>query len=329
MDVLSPYYLGIIVQALVAVLLGLSIYFTLSAGLLSVGHAGFMSIGAFTAALVSLHLEWPMVAGLLAAMLTGAGAGLLIGLPTLRLRGVYLAVATLGFGEVVRVIFLNLEITGGALGLKNIPNFARLFRDWFGRIGMDGMLGLTATQLGQLLTLLLVGTVVALTIVFIRRQERSRFGRAIRAMGADEVAAEVAGISVVAYRMLTFVEGAAVAGLAGGLFAYVNNIVHPEMFGFQRAVDILLYAVLGGSGIVWGPVFGALTLSLLPEVLRFLQDYRNILFGAVLVFMMAVRPQGIIDRPLLDALARIPARLRGMPAAQDRAKTTSGGGGPA
>lgn len=301
-DLFNPYVLGTLIQAFINVLLGLSIYITFSAGLLSVGNAGFMSIGAYTAALIAVHWQWPMVFGLAAAACMGALAGLLLGIPTLRLRGVYLAIATLGFGEVVRVTLHNLQFTGGALGVRNIPSFVRVFRQMLEQNAIYNVWGLTSTQWAQLITLFITIAVGAIIVFAILRQENSRIGRAIRALGADEVAADVAGISIVRYRMLVFVEGAAVAGLAGGFYAYFNNVVHPEIFGYHRAVDILLYAVLGGSGIVWGPVVGALSLSLIPESLRFLQDYKLVIFGALVVIMMAVRPQGLIDKPLVNTL---------------------------
>jgi len=300
MDLLNVYHLQIITFMAVNSILALSFYLPLSAGQLSLGCAGFMSIGAYTAAILSLHYGMPVFTTIPAGAAAAALAGVLLGFPALRLTGVYLAIATLGFGEVVRVLFLNLKITNGALGMPEIPNlndyFSALYRSW----GLQGGLaGLDLPRLAALTTVVFCYFVLAACVAFVLRQENSRTGRAMAAVKADEVASGVMGIGATYIKMLAFVQGAFLAGLAGAISAHVTNFIAPGDFNYHRAVNILLFVVLGGSELVWGGLLGAAVLSVLPEFLRFMQDFRWIIFGALLAAMMVFRPQGLIDRQLL------------------------------
>jgi branched-chain amino acid transport system permease protein len=249
------------------VLLALSIYLTLSCGLLTVANAAFMAIGAYSAALVTLHTETAFFSALVLGSLLPALVALVIGRPTLKLSGVYLAMATLAFGEVVRIAILNAEdLTGGALGLNGIPQLT----SWFS-----------------------VAVVVLLAVYVLLRSARSRLGRTMAAIRQDEVATEVLGINVHAYKLFAFVMGAALAGLAGGLNAHFTFFISPNEYGFDRAVEILAMGVLGGTGSPWGPVLGGILITLLPELLRGLGDYRPLVNGVILILIMLYSPQGL------------------------------------
>lgn len=249
-------------------MLALSIWLTLSCGLLSMANAAFMGIGAYVAALLTLHFALPFPLVLAAAALAPTLVALLIGIPTLRLSGVYLAMATLAFGEVVRIVVLNLDITGGPEGLNGIPQLT----EWW--------------HIVLLLTAIIYG---------LARIRRSRVGRALEAIREDEVAARLMGIDVDRHKLFVFALGGAIAGLAGGLNAHFTFFISPREYGFENAVDILAMAVLGGTGSLIGPMLGSSLLTLLPEVLRFLHDYRGAVNGAILVLVVLFLPKGLWD----------------------------------
>jgi branched-chain amino acid transport system permease protein len=262
------------------VLLALSIYLTLAAGLLTVANAAFMGIGAYTAALLSINLEISFGIALLAGMLFPVVVALAIGRATLKLSGVYLAMATLAFGEVVRIVILNAEdLTGGALGLNDIPQ-------------------LTAWHH--------VAAACALALYLLLRMARSRVGRLMTAISQDETATELMGVDVSAYKLFIFALGAALAGLAGGLNAHLTFFISPNEYGFERAVEILAMGVLGGTGSPWGAVLGGAIITLLPELLRGLGHYRPLINGLILILIILYSPRG------LWALFR-PLRLRARP----------------
>ena len=262
-------YSNVVLTIGINALLALSIWLTLSCGMLSIGNAAFMGMGAYTAALLTMNLGWPFPISLLAGMIVPALLAFIIGKPTLRLSGIYLAMATLGFGEVVRIVLLNWEsLTGGALGLNGIP------------------------QLTQWWHVLIALT---LTLAILWRMRRSKVGRAFEAIKEDETAAGLMGIDVAGTRMLAFVLGAAIAGLAGGLDAHLTFFIGPQEFGFDRGVDILTMAILGGIGGLPGPVLGAAILTLLPELLRSLRDFRLVVNGLILVVIVLFLPKGIWD----------------------------------
>jgi branched-chain amino acid transport system permease protein len=249
-------------------MLALSIYLTLSCGLLSLANAAFMGIGAYAAALISMQTALPFPVALAAAGILPALVALIIGIPTLRLSGVYLAMATLGFGEVVRVIVLNMEITGGPMGLNGIPQ---------------------KTEFWHIVLLL------SLTLYLLARLRRSKTGRAFEAIKADEIAARLMGVNVPAYKLLAFVLGAVIAGIAGGLNAHYTFTIGPGNYAFENAVDILTMAVFGGTGNLIGPTIGATILTLLPEVLRQFKDFRLAANGLILVLVILYLPKGIWD----------------------------------
>jgi branched-chain amino acid transport system permease protein len=251
------------------VLLSLSIYLTLCCGLLTVANAAFMGIGAYTAALLTLRSEMPFPVALVGGALLPALVALLIGRPTLRLSGVYLAMATLAFGEVVRIFILNAEeLTGGALGLNGIPQLTQ---------GMD------------------VGLTVGAILYVLLRLARSRIGRTMTAIAQDEIATELMGLNVRAYKLFVFVLGAALAGLAGALNAHFTFFISPNEYGFERGVEILAMGVLGGTGSPWGAVIGGVLITLLPELLRGFGHYRPLFNGLVLIVIILYSPKGIWD----------------------------------
>lgn len=303
-ELINPYYLQVASFILINIILGVSIYITLSTGQLSLANAGFMGIGAYTSALLTLNFDLPIIVGILAGTLLAGLFGILIGIPTLRLQGVYLAIVTLGFGEVIRVIFVNWEsMTKGAVGLSGIPHMGRELLNTLKGFGFDPkILGLQNNQFVFLaIFLILLGVTISI-ITFFRRQNRSRVGRAFAAIKLDEKAAESMGINITYYKVLAFAQGALVAGFAGALFAHVLAYISPADFAYHRAVEILIFAVFGGSEVIWGPVFGALFLTVMPEVLRFISEYRYMIYGLIIIIMMAVRPQGLIDVNILNWL---------------------------
>ena len=251
------------------VLLALSIYLTLACGMLTVANAAFMAIGAYTASLLSLHSGLPFHFALTVGALLPAMVALVLGPPTLRLSGVYLAMATLAFGEIVRIFLLNAEgLTGGALGLNGIPQHTQ----WFD---------------------VMVIAVVALYILL--RFAGSRIGRTMVAICQDEVATELMGLNVRAYKLFAFSLGAGLAGLAGGLNAHFTFFISPNEYGFDRGVEILAMGVLGGTGSPWGAVIGGVLITLLPELLRGLGNYRPLINGLILIVIILYSPRGIWD----------------------------------
>ena len=256
-------------------MLALSIYLTLSCGLLSLANAAFMGIGAYAASMISMQTALPFPLALLAAAIVPALVAIIIGIPTLRLSGVYLAMATLGFGEVVRVIVLNMEITGGPMGLNGIP----LKTEWWH------------------IVLLLSATLFCLA-----RLRRSKIGRAFEAIKEDEIAARLMGVNVAGYKLLAFVLGAVIAGIAGGLNAHYTFTIGPGNYAFENAVDILTMAVFGGTSNLIGPVLGSTTLTLLPEVMRSMKDFRLAANGLILILVILYLPKGIWDPAKIRSL---------------------------
>ncbi len=298
---LSNYWLGILQQICLNALLGISVYLPISTGQLSLGSGGFAAIGGFTSAILVISAGWPLWLAIGAGALAAAVVAVVVGYPALRLRGVYLAVATLGFGEVVRVVALNLDVTGGALGLKNIPNLSVLAQKWARATWNEAPLGMTFSQAGNVLVLLGLLVLLALVLTGVLLLHHSRYGRACAAIKADEVAAEAAGIRPAYFKLLAFVLGAALAGLAGAFITHLNYALSSGDYGFSRAVEMLLYVILGGMHAPAGPVVGAAVVQALLEGLRNLtlngqrlDDWRLVAYGALMLIMIGLRPQGLV-----------------------------------
>lgn len=255
-------------------LLAVSMFLVLYSGQLSLAAPGFALVGAYTSVLMDLYWHTPFVVNVIAGTLLAGAVGLLVGLPVLRLRGVFLAIATIGFIEALRLgVVLNLPITGEGLGLKN-PS---------------------ASPLGGI-TPILVSLVVIVFLVW--RLTKGRLGNAWSAIRQDEIAALSQGIYVAQYKLIAFVLSAVLAGYAGALEAHLNFFVDPGdgTFGVTRAVQILTFAVLGGSGSVVGPVVGALIITLLPYIFQAQGIYLNVAIGVFLIAVIVFRPQGIVGR---------------------------------
>lgn len=260
-------------------------------GQLPLGHAGFMSLGGYASAILIIRLM-PVLGVTQRDMITGAGAavplliagiifggvcaalaGLVIGIPALRLKGDYLAIITLGFAEIIRVVINNIdgvvgfELTGGAKGLSGIPGYTNFFN---------------------------VFLVVAIVIFLIHTMMKSRHGRAILAIRDNEIAAEATGVHTTYYKTLAFVVSAFFAGVGGALYAGSIGVMDPSKFGFMKSVEILVMVVLGGMGSMLGSVLSATVLTILPEALRAFSDYRMLVYSIVLILMMIFRPEGLL-----------------------------------
>jgi branched-chain amino acid transport system permease protein len=259
-------------------LLALSVYATLSCGQLALSNAGFMAIGAYAATLVTKDLAAPFPFAMAAALAVPALVAVPLGLPVLRLRGVFLAIATIGFGEVVRLGLVNWDHVNGAQGIVAIPQKTAL---WMIALGL------------------------AAALYLFSRLRGSRWGYALEAIREDEPAARTMGIPTTAYKLAMLVLGAALAGLAGALEAHYTFMVAPNGFGFGRVVDMLVFAVVGGAQVFWGPVVGAAFLTVLPEVLREVAPLvgiepgplRLMVNGLVLLAVILFLPNGIVSLP--------------------------------
>ena len=261
------YYESVAIVLGVNILLAVSLYIPMAAGQISLGHAGFMAIGAYVAVMLvkaGMAFSLALIAGGVAA----AMAGIVVGFPALRIRGIYLIILTMGFGEIVRIFFLNFEPTGGPAGIPGIKP----------------------------LTTLPVLVVACLVAIFVAVQlRRSRIGRAMLAVHEDEGAAEAMGVNLVHIKLGSFALGAFFAGLGGGLYAHYALYIEPAQFGFLRSAEVFLFVVLGGFTSVLGPIVGAAFVTLVPEMLRFIQDWRMTFFGALLVAAAIWRPDGLVS----------------------------------
>jgi branched-chain amino acid transport system permease protein len=260
------------------------------AGLLDLGYVAFWAIGAYTMAQLATRYHWGFWEILPVGIVMAAISGVILGAPTLRLRGDYLAIVTLGFGEIVRKVAENSKWLGGTRGVTNIPHPPSVQNGpQAGGIEIFSYTIRDARPFYYLSVALIV-----LMIIFIKRLEKSRIGRSWAAIREDEDAAEVMGVPTFKYKLLAFALGAAVGGGAGVMFAGKVSFISPDMFPFMLSATILAAVVLGGSGNLPGVMFGAFLVAWLPDRFRQFQDYRDMIFGAVLVLMMAVRPEGLI-----------------------------------
>lgn len=253
------------------------------AGQLSLGHAGFWAVGAYSGAAYAVYGALPipdfmnLIISCLIGALSAGLAGLVIGIPCLRLRGDYLAIATLGFGEIIRIVIMNMDVVGGASGFTNIPKWSNFF--W-------------------------VYSWVVLVIIFNVNLLKGTHGRAIVSIREDEIAAESMGINTFKYKTLAFVLGAMGAGISGALFAHLSQLLHPNGFTFLWSVVFLLMIILGGLGSITGAVVGAIILGALPEVLRNISEtvseWRMVIYSVLLIILMLARPSGIFGKHELN-----------------------------
>lgn len=245
-------------------------------GQFSIGHAGFLAVGAYASAVMTMKLQMPFSLALLVGGVTAAVAGLLIGIPTLRLKGDYLAIATLGFGEIVRIILLNVDYVGGASGM-------------------------TVTHLT---TWPWVFACMLIAIIVIANFTNSTHGRACISIREDEIAADSMGINTTYYKVTAFVIGSFFAGIAGGLYAHNFYIIQPTNFGFLKSFDILIFVVLGGLGSMSGAVIAAILLTIVSTFLQEYPETRMILYSLVLILVMLYRPKGLLGTQELTSFIK-------------------------
>ncbi|MFJ5713963.1 branched-chain amino acid ABC transporter permease [Neobacillus sp. NPDC093127] len=278
---LDIYWLDVLTLVLFYVVLtqGLNIVVGYT-GLLDLGYAAFFAVGAYTTAILMTTFHWSFWLTLPVAALFAAIAGIIVGTPTLRLRSDYLAIVTLGFGEIVRILAINLDITGSASGIYGIPR------------PTIGSYVLSSQQ--DFYYLILIIAILSVLVVY--RLGHSRIGRAWVYIREDEDAAEAMGINRIRLKLLSYATGAVIGSLAGSIFAVKMSAIAPLSFSFLQSVMILLAVVLGGLGSIPGVVIGAALVIVLPEVLRGAEDWRYLIFGVALVIMMIFRPQGILPK---------------------------------
>jgi branched-chain amino acid transport system permease protein len=281
-DRLDPYFLRVIMTIGINITLAVSLNLVNGyTGQFSLGHAGFMCVGAYASTAITMVVA-PKILGagapnvflsglvfivaLLVAGILAALSGLLVGAPSLRLKGDYLAIVTLGFSEIIRIIFLNIAAVGGARGLPGIPTYTNLF--W-------------------------VFAIAFITIYVVLAMVHSSYGRGFLAVHDDEIAAEAMGINSTKYKIIAFAVSAFFAGIAGGLYAHFKTFISPNGFDFMRSIEIVVMVILGGMGNTVGVIAAAILLTVLPEVLRPVQDYRMIIYSFLLIVLMLTRPQGL------------------------------------
>lgn len=273
-DVIGPFW------QLNLILIGINIILAVSlnlitgfAGQFSIGHAGFMAIGAYLGAVATVKFQLPFIAAILIGAAAAGFLGFVIGLPTLRLSGDYLAIATLGLGEIIRISILNTPYLGGATGLMGIPrytNFTWMF------------------------------ILVVFTIFFIKNFINSSHGRACISVRENEIAAEAMGINTTKYKVLAFTIGAAFAGVAGTLFSHYFYIAHPASFTFMKSFDILTMTVLGGLGSISGSITAAVILTFISAALAPYPEWRMVIYSLLLIVLMLYRPQGLFGNKELS-----------------------------
>jgi branched-chain amino acid transport system permease protein len=275
----NPYYLGVLVFVGIYSLITIGLSMLMGyAGQISLGHAGFFAIGAYTSGLLTTKGGFPPLLAFLAAMLLTACVAFLIGVPSLRLRGHYLAMATLGFGEIVHIALnASVDLTGGPSGFGEIP-----------RIALGGLLVENAFSRYYLVWgLVIVALLLSLNIV------HSRVGRALRSIHGSEVAASAMGVNTARYKVQVFVLSAVYASVAGSLYAHFITFISPGSFDLTFSILLVTMVVIGGMSSVWGALMGTVLLGLLPEVLRGFKDYDILIYGAILLLMMMFMPEGL------------------------------------
>lgn len=266
-EMLNSFYINTLFFIAINIMLAVSLHLIIGiTGQFSIGHAGFLAVGAYASAIMTMKLQMPFSLALLVGGIAAAVAGLLIGIPTLRLKGDYLAIATLGFGEIVRIILLNVDYVGGASGM-------------------------TVTHLT---TWPWVFACLLITIIVIANFTNSTHGRACISIREDEIAADSMGINTTYYKVVAFVIGSFFAGIAGGLYAHHFYIIQPTNFGFLKSFDILIFVVLGGLGSMSGAVIAAILLTIVSTFLQEYPETRMIIYSLVLILVMLYRPKGLL-----------------------------------
>ncbi|MDO5597214.1 MULTISPECIES: branched-chain amino acid ABC transporter permease [Acidaminococcus] len=273
-EILDDYWETNVILILINIIMSVSLNLINGlTGQFSIGHAGFMAVGAYSSAIITVKLGMDFPIALIVATLSAAVLGFLIGVPTLRLNGDYLAIATLGLGEIIRITILNIDYVGGASGFMGIP---------------------------RLTTFPIAFWIMAFVLFFIKNFKNSAEGRACMAIRENEIAAETMGINTTKYKVLAFTIGAGFAGTAGALFSHYYYIAHPASFTFMRSFDVLTMVVLGGLGSISGSVAGAILLTGISAALADYPEWRMVIYSIVLIVLMLNRPQGIFGNKELS-----------------------------
>lgn len=275
----TKYYISILILAGINVLLALGLNLVMGyTGQVSLGHAGFYGLGAYASGVLSTKYGFNPWLAMIAALFISAFVSGLIGAAALRLQGYYLSMATLGFGIILYILFVELTwLTGGPAGLVGIPEF---------RIGSFPIAS-------DVRYYYLVWTIVGAMLLFAFHLVDSRVGRSLRAIQGDETAAALVGVNTWATKVQIFVVGACMASLAGSLYAHYVTVLSPDSFGFMLSVEIVVMVIVGGSGSVWGGLLGAILLTLLPEYLRVMKDYDVLIYGAIVILVVMFLPRGV------------------------------------
>jgi branched-chain amino acid transport system permease protein len=277
---LSSYQEGILILLGINVLLGWSVYLPITTAQASIGNAGFMAIGAYISSHLTLNSGLPLFFAVFIGGMVASVIGLMLGIPALRLKGIYLVMATLAFGEMVRNIFLNWDFFGGAYGMR----------------GMKGT------------SLLLVYIWVFIALFAFTLLSRSRLRLSLDSIHDDEPVSQIAGTNIVKMKVGAFGFGALLAGIGGGLYAHYMRFIEPGSFSVLLSVYMLLFVIMGGMRTHWGPVLGAIIFTVVPEISRGLKDYRGVFFGGLIIALMLFRPKGIITRDLVKMVFYLPEK---------------------
>lgn len=275
------------------IILALSVYLTFAVGQFSLAQVGFWAIGAYVSAMLTTLYGWTLLPALLVAAAISGVIGIILGYPCLRIRGIYLALATLGFSETVRVFFLNFSFQVPVGGMPTGPS---------GVMGFRNIVVLTTIEH--------IYAFVAILLVFFLWLARSRLGLAFAAVREDDVAARFMGTNIVVMKVLAFALAAAMAAVGGGLYANYTSYITSDDFGFHKTLLAVLFVAVGGVETFYGPILAAVLLTLLPEYIRFLSEYRMIFYGVLVVVIMIYRPRGLIDRRSAAALGKMLNPLR-------------------
>ena len=267
LDVIGPFWQLNIVLVCINIILAVSLNLINGfMGQFSIGHAGFMAVGAYVSAVLTVKFQLPFLVAILGGAAGAGFLGFMIGLPTLRLDGDYLAIATLGLGEIIRITILNIPYVGGASGFMGIPRYTNFTWVFF---------------------------VTVFTVLFIRNFINSTHGRACISVRENQIAAEAMGVDTTKYKVMAFTIGAAFAGVAGALFAHYFYIAHPASFTFMKSFDILTIVVLGGLGSISGSITAAILLTFISAALASYPEWRMIIYSLTLIILMIYRPQGL------------------------------------
>ena len=267
MNIIDLYYQNMLITMCINLMLAVSLHLVIGiTGQFSIGHAGFLAVGAYISAIVTMKLGMPFIVAILAGAVVAMLAGLLVGIPTLRLKGDYLAIATLGFAEIIRIVILNIDYVGGAAGM----------------------------QVSHMTTWTYAFFTALVTVIVISNFTKSRHGRACISIREDEIASDAMGINTTYYKVAAFAIGAFFAGVAGAIFAHNTYIIQPGSFGFLKSFDILIFVVLGGLGSLSGSVISAILLTLVSSYLANFPETRMIIYSLVLILVMLYRPTGLM-----------------------------------